>query len=344
MSTAAVDLFGATLLSPGMLLLALLLPAAWLWRRRRGVAAVPFGPAALVADDAGGLAGEAAAPWPRTWRTVLLPLPGILVGLGLLALVVALARPVAFVAEPARSEGIDIVLALDTSSSMGTRDLDGARTRLDVARDAAIRFVEGRPYDRIGLVAFARFPDLRCPPTLDHAALAALLREVGTVVTDGPEDATGLGTAVARAVLALQASGARSKVVVLLTDGEENVATAATPGEIAPAHAGQLCERFGIRVWGIVVGGGGPAAAPSARRPDTRPLERLAQRTGGGVYAARDASALASVYARIDALERSAVATPRVVAQERHLGTLAVGLALLLLGRMLGRTVLGVTP
>ena len=118
----------------------------------------------------------------------LLPLPWLLLVAGILLTVVALARPVQHVPLPHESEGIDIMLCLDTSSSMTGSDMDPQRTRLDVARDAAVRFIAGRPNDRIGLICFARFPDLRCPPTPDHGALRRFL-DAGvpvTLATDNP--------------------------------------------------------------------------------------------------------------------------------------------------------------
>ena len=187
-----------------------------------------------------------------SWRVVLLPLPLVLQALALLLVVVVLARPVRRVPLPLEQPGIEIVLCLDTSSSMLSNDLDAARSRLDVAKDAAARFVERREHDRIALIRFARFPDVRCPPTLDHDALGEILADVETVDPDGPADATGIGTAVARAAQVLGDDAESSRVVVLLTDGEENVATSDRQGEISPVHAGQLCEQLGIRGYTIV--------------------------------------------------------------------------------------------
>src|SRR4029077_18280051 len=129
-----------TFLHPWMLLLGLLIPAMLLLRRKRGAPAVRFGPAAFVA----GL--------PRTWRTRLVSLPTALQVLGLALVVIALARPIQRAPLPLRKEGIDILLALDASSSMAARDLDPSRNRLDVAKDAAARFIAARKHDRLGLV------------------------------------------------------------------------------------------------------------------------------------------------------------------------------------------------
>jgi Ca-activated chloride channel family protein len=310
------------LLHPWMLLLALLVPAVVLLRRRRRPPAVLFAPAALLP-----------ASLPASWRTRLLPLPGLLVALGLLLAATALARPVRRVPLPLRSEGADILLCLDLSSSMTARDLGGGRTRLEVARDAAIRFVRGRPGDRIGLLGFARYPDVRCPPTLDHAALEAILREVAPVAGDGPEDATGIGAAAARAAGALRGGKARSRVAILLTDGEENVATSGTPGAIEPSHAAELCRELGVRVHAVTAG---PA--------ENRTLAGMAAATGGRSFAARDAGALEAVYAAIDALEKTPFEKDRFALEERFRPFLVAALALLLLGRLLGSLVLPVIP
>ncbi len=310
------SLTGFALLDPWLLSLALLVPLGLWVRRRRGAPAVRFGP--------GFIAGPGL---PRSWRTWILWLPRALQALGLLSVVLALARPVERVRLPQRNEGIDILLCLDTSSSMSANDLDPARTRLDVAKDAAARFVAGRSDDRIGLIAFARYPDLRSPPTRDHRSLTEILSGVTLVASDGPEDATGIGTAVARAAQVLGRSAAKSKVVILLTDGEENVATAETPQEIAPLHAAQLCEELGVRVYAI--------AAGLDDRSSSSQVEHLAERSGGEFYAARDAGAVAGVYARIDELEKSTLEEPRYELAERFLPFLISAVALFFVGRLL---------
>jgi Ca-activated chloride channel homolog len=317
-----------TFLDPWLLLLALLIPAAIWVRRRRGEPAVRFGPAPLLS----GL--------PKSWRVRLLPLPGILAVLGLLLLVVALARPVHKAPLPLRTQGIDIVLCLDTSSSMAARDLDPARNRLAVAKDAAARFIAGRPQDRVGLVRFARYPDLRCPLTLDHAALGNLLAEVRMVDADGPEDATGIGTAVAMAAKILRNSRTRSKVVIVLTDGEENVATAQTPQEIAPVHAAQLCKELGVRVYAIAVGSSARGAPDGRLSVDTTQVRNMAERCEGAFFEAPDAAALAAVYAHIDRLEKVVIEEPQYRIEERFLRFLAAALALLL-GSRLARSLFG---
>jgi Ca-activated chloride channel homolog len=231
---------GLTLRDPAFLWLALPVAAALALGLRRPPVVV-FAHASVLDQ------GPGPTP-PRTARAALLPLPRALQAVGLLLVAFALARPAERVLEPLEAEGSDVVLCLDTSSSMTADDLAERRSRLDVAKAAAADFVRARPDDRIGLVAFARYPDLLCPPTLDHGALARILEELEPVVGDGPEDATGIGAAVAQATQVLEPSAAQSKVVVVLTDGEENVALAGAKGEIAPAHAAQWAKRSGVYV------------------------------------------------------------------------------------------------
>jgi Ca-activated chloride channel family protein len=319
-------------LSPSLLVLGLAVAAVVLLRRARRAPAVPFAGAAFTAD---GL--------PRSLRTRLAWLPELLETAALLLVVVALARPATRERLPVEREGIDILLCVDTSSSMTSDDMEGRRTRLDVAKAAAARFVAGRPQDRIGLVTFAKYPDVRCPPTLDHEALAGLIGEVGAAAGDGPEDATGIGTAVARAAEALRGGPARARVVVLLTDGAENVATARTPNEIAPLHAAQFCRDLGVRVHAVVAGpAAADAGAPGA--PDTRQVARMAEVTGGRFFVARDAPDVDRVYDEIDALEKAAFQEPRTRVVDRFLPFLAAALTCALIGHVLRSTVLLVLP
>ena len=316
-------------LHPGWFLLTALIPLA-LWRRQR--ATVTFSPAPFTRD------------LPRSWRTRLIGLPRLLQVVGLVLLLTALARPVEHVPLPHATEGIDIMLCLDVSSSMAANDLDAQRSRLDVAKAAAKRFIAGRKHDRIGLVSFARYPDLRCPPTLDHDALTGIVGATTLVRGDGPEDATGIGTAVARAAQVLRATEAESKVVILLTDGDENVATEDKPEEIAPVHAGQLARDLGIRVYSVAAGLGRSGRDGQWVAIDNTQVRRLAEQTGGKFFAARDADAVGGVYVEIDALEKVEFAEPRYEIMERFLPWLLAALALLAASRLLDTTFLGVKP
>jgi len=300
------------------------------WRNR---------PAARFA--AAGFVGTG-APLPKSVRVRWRNAPLLLEGLALVAATIALARPVHTVPLPPQREGRDVLLCVDRSSSMAATDLTPDRSRLEVATAAAAEFVAARAHDRTGFVQFARYADLRCPPTLDHAAVRELLGTIRMVEKDGPEDATGIGGAVAAAAAVLQRSAAKGKVVVLLTDGEENVATSAAPAEIAPLHAAQLCRELGIRVHTIVVGRGN-------QRPDGRfvPLDptaaqQLAATTGGRSFVAGDAAALRTVMADIDALEAIAFAEPRVLRRERFAVALAAAVLSLALAHLLARSRFGV--
>lgn len=342
------SLTGLSLLSPSLLAFALAVPIALGLRGWYGAPAVRFAPGGFVRRAHAFVPGADPtpdpAPLPRSWRVLLLPLPVLLHVLGVLLAVIALARPVQRTLLPFRSEGIDIVLCLDVSSSMAANDLDEESTRLAVAKAAATRFIAGRKSDRIGLVTFARYPDLRCPPTLDHEALAAILAGIDMVTSDSQEDATGIGAALARAAQVLAHDSAKSKVVVLLTDGEENVATAQSPDEIAPLHAAQLCRELGVRAYAIAAGIGDRAPTGEWTPIDTRALERAASTTGGRFFAARDASAVASVYAEIDGLEQQAAAQPRYRVEERFAAFLGAALGLIVLAWLLRASVLRVLP
>ena len=324
-----------TLAEPAWLLLALLVPGAALLRRHRGAPSILFAPAAFL---------EGRSRMPRSWRVRLLPLPRVLTVVGLLLVVVALARPVRRVALPLERRGIDIMLCLDTSSSMRATDMDAERTRLAVAKEAARRFIAARPGDRIGLVTFARFPDVRCPPTPDHEALKGILAATDVVADDDPEDATGIGTAVARATQVLRSSSSPSKVVILLTDGEENVATEQKPDEIAPVHAGQLGKELGVRVYAISAGQGTRRSAGEWVTVDTTQVRTLAESTGGRFFTARDADGVASVYDEIDTLEQATFEEQQFEVQERFWSILALAIAAVLAAHLLGSSIVAVLP
>lgn len=328
-----LHLFGDwSLLDPAWLLLGAPLLLVLVQRLRTRRPAVAFAPGSVLVEDG--------VPLPSSWRVRLLPIPPLLVAAGLVLATVAAARPAVRKALPTERQGIDIVLCLDASSSMQAGDMDQQRTRWQVSRDAAIRFIEGRPDDRIGLVGFARYPDLHCPPTLDHTSLVTILRALQPVESDGAEDATGVGLAVARAAQVLESSAAPSQVVIVLTDGEENVAVAGKTTEVPPIHAAQLCARLGIRVYTIAAGRGRQDASGTWVPLDTRPVRALAERTGGSFREARDATAAVAVYDEIDALEKGPQEEPRFELEPRYLLVLLGAIALVLLGR-LGGALLG---
>ena len=331
---------GISWLAPHRVWLLLLIPVALLGRafRRPSACRVAMDPWLRGAAAPAGAPLDPLPPLPRSWRVLAQPLPLVLDVCGIVGCCLALAQPAVQVPLPRRSAGIDVLLALDLSSSMGATDLIGGQSRLDAAIAAAEAFVAVRPDDRIGLLTFARYPELAAPLTTDHEALTAMLRRLEPVAAEGPEDATGIGGAVARGGALLSGATSASKVLILLTDGEENVATAATPREIAPLHGAQLCREFGVRVHTIVLT---PDARPS---PGIAALQRVAELTEGRCHAASDAASLQAAYAAIDTLERSAYEEVRHVTVEQYPVWVAVSLALLVLGALVGRILGSVRP
>ena len=331
-------LFGLSLQSPAMLALALLVPMAIWVSQRRASPALRFVPATVIAND---------PSLPRSLRLRVLWLPAVLESIAVLAAVVALARPVERTVLPTATEGIDILLCCDVSSSMTATDMDRARSRLAVARDAAVEFASARPADRIGLITFARFADLRCPLTLDHAALTQIIGSVSAVEADGKEDATGIGAALARGAQVLRGGESetrRARVLILLTDGEETVATAGAKGEIAPAHGAQLASELGVRVYVISVGSGSASNATGAGTAASAAMTHVAARTGGRYFQARDAESVGAVYREIDQLERAAINEPTYAVRERFAAFLGAAIFLMLAGQALRSTWLSVTP
>jgi Ca-activated chloride channel family protein len=302
---------GWTLASPAWLLLLLLLPVGWLWSRRRRRRALVL-PALATAGDL-----------PRTWRERLRAAPEILRALAFVLGVVALARPQQLEAgRPVTTSGVDIVLALDASGSMKAEDFQ-PRNRLEVAKQAAIEFVGDRPSDRIGLVSFAGQAVTQAPLTLDHDAVEGAIErvQIGALA-----EGTAIGTALATSVNRLRPSDARSRVVILLTDGVNNA------GQIDPLTAAETARALGVRVYTIGVGttGEAPYLLEDPRfgrryvrvvvRIDEDVLRDISGRTGGRYYRATDPQALAAVYREIDRLERSPLSGRRpVVRLDRYL-------------------------
>jgi Ca-activated chloride channel family protein len=332
------DLLGFSFADPWALLLVPLVALIWVWRLRRPAPALGFPSASLVA----GL--------PRTLRLRLRQLPLHLLALGLLPVVLALARPQKLTRLPVESEGIDILLCLDVSSSMHATDLDaqGKKHRLDVVKDVAKRFIDGRQGDRVGLVTFALFADLVCPGTLDHEALKRFLADLRPKTPQqyqrDPEDRTAIGRGLAFCVQRLDADKqtnsalARSRVVVLLTDGENNVE------DITPDAAAKLAKDAGVRVY--TIGAARPSVHPvfGPQKPDFRALEAIATTTGGAFFEAQSDAALAEIFARIDQLERSELQDPLYIADELFVSFLVAGGALIFAAFLLRATWLVEVP
>ena len=246
--------------------------------------------------------------FPTTWRQKLQPLPLVLRSLALLALIVALARPQSRSGgQNITTEGIDILMALDISASMLAEDLKP--NRIEAAKDVAKQFIDGRPNDRIGLVVFSGESFTQCPITTDHSVLKNLFNGIQSgMLADG----TALGEGLATAVNRIRNSRAKSKVIILLTDGVNNT------GAIAPLTSGEIAKTFGIRVYTIGVGTQGVAPYP-VKTPfgiqyqnmevqiDEAVLNQIAKETGGKYFRATNTSKLKDIYAEIDRLEKTRI-------------------------------------
>ena len=223
-------------------------------------------------------------------------------------LIFVLARPQATNRfQDVSTEGIDIVLAMDISGSMLARDFKP--DRLEASKNVATEFISGRPYDRIGLVVFSGESFTQCPLTTDHAVLINLLRDIQSGMI---EDGTAIGNGLATAVNRIKESDAKSRVIILLTDGVNN------RGEIAPATAAEIAKTYGIRVYTIGVGTKGlapyPVQTPFGLQYQNMPVEidedilkEISQLTGGKYFRATDNDKLVQVYNEIDKLEKSKI-------------------------------------
>jgi Ca-activated chloride channel family protein len=257
--------------------------------------------------------------------------------IGLFALVLALARPRLVHREVVLdSEGLDIMIAVDTSGSMDAKDLVrrwGTTSRLDIAKRVIADFVDGRPYDRIGVVVFGEEAFTHIPLTLDHDTLAAVLShvEVGMAGAQG----TAVGSALAVAAKRMNELDAPSKIVILITDGQSNA------GRISPEQAAQAAAALDIRVYTIGVGGsGGGFFRLLGEGIDEATLRMIADTTGGKYYPAADSKALERVFASIDEMEPSPAEVEELVHHtELYRSFLGPSLLLLLLDLLLSGTV-----
>lgn len=267
--------------------------------------------------------------------------------LGAIALfVIALARPQDISSgENIETEGIDIALVLDISGSMLAEDF--TPNRLEAAKQVAAEFIEGRKTDRIGLVIFSAEAFTQCPLTVDYGVL---LRQLAEVRNGMVEDGTAIGLAVANGVNRLKDSKAKSKVMILLTDGVNN------RGEIDPLTAARIAEAFNIRVYTIGVGAIGSAPYPvqtpfGVRKQlvpveiDEKTLRAISDMTGGKYYRATDNAKLRSIYREIDRLEKTRIeVTAYTNYTEQYRGWLLAGLTLLAVQFVLTTTYLRKSP
>jgi len=266
-----------------------LLPLVLLWRGRKGsVAAVEFsniGVAKAVARTTRSRVGR--------WVWLLPILAGAL-------MVVGMARPqLAHGHSQVTASGIDIMLGLDVSGSMQALDfkMGGQRVnRIDVVKSVVSKFIEERPDDRIGIVSFAGAPYLISPLTLDHDWLQQNLDRVSVAGTD---DGTAIGSAIAASVNRLRESPAKSKIVILLTDGMNNA------GKLSPMAAAEAAKALGVKIYTIAVGVRGEAPVPVKVDVDEKTLQAVSALTGGSFYRAVDTDSLKNIYEQINRLEKT---------------------------------------
>jgi Ca-activated chloride channel family protein len=258
-----------------------------------------------------------AAKSSRTWRITMRPLLTALRVLAVGLIIVAIARPQTGQArDTVRGEGVDIALALDISGSMASLDFEPAN-RLQAAKAVIGDFVQKRPYDQIGLAVFASNAFSQSPPTTDHQVLARLLDRIELSTELGIDDGTAIGMGLANAGNMLRDSDAKSKVVILLTDGVNNA------GEIDPLTAAEAAKALGIKVYTIGMGRRGQVPVPSTdlfgretvvyqeSTLDEGTLQEIADITGGLYFRAEDTAGLKEIYDEIDSLEKSQVEVER---------------------------------
>ena len=276
-----------------------------------------------------------AVPWKkhrRSFKTFFRHVPFLLRTFALVMVVLAIARPRSSEEfSKVDTEGIDIVMAMDVSTSMLARDL--TPDRINASKDIAIEFISQRPSDRMGIVVFAGESFTQCPLTTDRATLINLMKEVQT---DLIEDGTAIGNGLATAVARLKDSDAKSRVVILLTDGVNN------SGEVSPQTAAEIAKTYGVRVYTIGVGKEGMAPYPVMTpwgvqvqnmkvEIDEKLLKEVAESTGGRYFRATDNTKLAEIYSEINKMEKAKTTVDSFPVYEELFGSFAVWALLALL-------------
>lgn len=319
-------------------LLLLLIPLIgwYFWKMRKNQASVEM--SSSQAFD---------APKAVTAKVYLRHVPFVLRMIAIALVIVILARPQSTNSwQNSSTEGIDIMMAIDISSSMLAQDL--RPNRLEAAKNVAAAFINGRPNDNIGLVVFSAESFTQCPLTTDHAILLNLFKNIQSGMI---EDGTAIGLGLANAVSRIKDSQAKSKVIILLTDGSNN------RGEIAPVTAAEIAKTFGIRVYTIGVGTKGEAPYPF-RLPggmiqtqmipvdiDEPTLKQIATTTGGQYFRATDNASLKEIYSEIDQMEKTKISVREYSKkQEEYKNIALLLLALLLLELLLNHTLLKKIP
>lgn len=318
-------------------LLVLLIPMIgwYIWKLRKTQASIQVS-SSQVFDS----------PEASSYKVYLRHVPFILRMAALALLIVVLARPQSTDNwQNTSTEGIDIVLTMDISSSMLAQDLKP--NRLEAAKDVAASFINGRPNDNIGLVIFSGESFTQCPLTTDHTVLLNLFKDIQSGMID---DGTAIGLGLANAVSRIKDSQAKSKVIILLTDGSNNM------GEIAPVTAAEIAKTFGIRVYTIGVGTQGTAPYPFQTAfgiqyqnvevdIDEPTLKQISATTGGQYFRATDNSSLKEIYAEIDKMEKTKIQVQEFSKkQEEYKNWALLVLGLLLLEVLLRKTILRNIP
>ena len=327
---------------PGWFIVFLMFPVLlwvrFLWRKRGGRIVFPYRI----------WGGDGFRP-PGTWIRSVVLFSHVLFWLGSAVLIGALAGPeITEREEVYLSRGIDIMIVLDQSPSMGARDFPPI-SRFDTAREMIRRFIDGRSGDSIGLVTFGSDAVLRSPPTADYGWLSERLDEL-ELRELGDDTAIGMGLAVA--VLHLGDSNAQEKIILLLTDGDDNA------GEIRPEMAAKLAEDQGIKIYSIGIGSEGevpieltdPETGALTRGTivthfDEEQLRQLAERTGGGYWRAGSPGALETVFQAVDSLESvERRVTVRVSSRPLHRILIILGAVFVVSGYLIRKLILGESP
>lgn len=285
-------------------------------------------------------------PEARSWKIYLRHVPFLLRMVLIALLIVVLARPQSTNSwQNSSTEGIDIMLAMDISSSMLAQDLKP--NRLEAAKDVAASFINGRQNDNIGLVVFAAESFTQCPLTTDHTVLLNLFKDIQPGII---QDGTSIGLGLANAVSRIKDSQAKSKVIILLTDGVNNA------GEIAPITASEIAKTFGVRVYTIGVGTQGEAPYPFQTafgiqyqnvpvEIDEPTLKQIAATTGGQYFRATDNASLKAIYEEIDQMEKTKISVQEFSKkQEEYMQWALLVLLLLLVEVLLKNTLLRNIP
>ena len=286
------------------------------------------------------------APGATSWIVYLRHVPFVLRMVAVALLIVILARPQSTNSwSNSSTEGIDIMLAMDISGSMLAQDLKP--NRLEAAKDVAASFINGRPNDNIGLVVFSAESFTQCPLTTDHTVLLNLFKDIQSGMI---QDGTAIGLGLANAVSRIKDSHAKSKVIILLTDGSNNA------GEIAPVTAAEIAKTFGVRVYTIGVGTKGMAPYPFQTafgvqyqnipvEIDEATLKQIASTTGGQYFRATDNASLKEIYSEIDQMEKTKISVQEYSKkQEEYKNWALLVFALLLVEILLRNTLLRNIP